>query len=46
MDLQQKLKNLNKQIEQYEKQANANINQMIGQRELLKQRPRWWSFRY
>ena len=37
MDYEKKLKEINEQIDQYETQANATLNQLIGQKELLKQ---------
>ena len=37
MDLEKRLKEINEQIDQYERQANATLNQLIGQKELLKQ---------
>ena len=37
MDYKKKLKEIEEQIKKVETQANATINQLIGQKELLKQ---------
>ena len=37
MDYKKKLKEIEEQIKKVETQANATLNQLIGQKELLKQ---------
>ena len=37
MDYEKKLKEIDEQIKKVETQANATLNQLIGQKELLKQ---------
>ena len=37
MDYQEKIKEIEKQIEQFQQQANAQLNQLIGKKQMLQE---------